>query len=387
MSGQRSLLVVLYYYLPYVSGLTEYARRLAEALAEKGVKVTVVSTQYDPNLPREETIKGVKVLRCPVWIRFNKGVVSPAFMSAIVRLAKMHDVVQFHLPLPDAGLVVPFLRHSKVIVTYHCDVSLGRGLVNGCLERASYWLMDFAMASARRIVGNSRQYFQVSRFARYMDKFRQIYPPIDTTFFQKMPDIGFLQGFGVRRESYRIGFAGRLVYEKGVIFLLESLRFLEKEIDDLQLIIVGDDKYVAGGGIKAHLDTLAREHPDRVFFLGNLSGEELRHFYSEIDVLVLPSIDPNESFGMVQVEAMCCGTPVVASDLPGVNEVISVSRFGQLARPRSATDLAEKIVRVYRHEFSTTGFERAEWDIARTVASYLGLLEEVATSARSAGDD
>mgnify|MGYP000951426388 CR=1 FL=1 len=379
MSRQRSILVVLYYYLPYISGLTEYARRLAEALVENGAEVTVVSTQYERDLPTDETIRGVRVLRYPVWMKFNKGVVSPAFMSAIVRLAKVHDVVQFHLPLPDAGLVAPFLTKSKVIVTYHCDVTLGRGLVNGCLEMTSYWLMNFAMANAKRIVGNSRQYFHVSRFAKYMNKFQQIYPPIDTSFFHKVPDIGFLQGFGVRGESYKIGFCGRLVYEKGISFLLESLRLLG-EIDDLQLVIAGDDKNVAGGGIKTHLDTLAREHPDRVFFLGNLSSAELRCFYSEIDVLVLPSIDPNESFGMVQVEAMCCGTPVVASDLPGVNEVISVSGFGQLAIPRSAADLADKILRVYRHDFSETGFERHNWDIASTVASYLSLIEEVATS-------
>ena len=77
--------------------------------------------------------------------------------------------------------------------------------------------------------------------------------------------------------------------------------------------------------------------------LGRLKFDDLVTFYSLIDVLVLPSVDPLEAFGMVQVEAMLCGTPVIASDMPGVREVISKTGYGRLIRKRDPEDIADKV--------------------------------------------
>ena len=73
---------------------------------------------------------------------------------------------------------------------------------------------------------------------------------------------------------------------------------------------------------------LVEQHKDRVLFLGELHGGQLSNFYSMCDVLTLPSVNSTESFGMVQVEAMLCGTPVVASDIPGVREATRVTGMG-----------------------------------------------------------
>src|SRR5262245_31632020 len=96
------ILTVLTYYRPHTSGLTIYAERLARAFIKRGHEVTVMTTQYDPSLPREEVMDGVKIIRVPVALRISKGVLAPTFGLVATKLVLEHDVVQMHLPQFDA---------------------------------------------------------------------------------------------------------------------------------------------------------------------------------------------------------------------------------------------------------------------------------------------
>src|SRR4026209_1789014 len=96
------ILTVLTYYRPHTSGLTIYAERLARAFAKRGHQVTVMTTQYDSALSREEMVDGVRVVRIPVMGRVSKGVIAPTFGLVATRLVAQHDVVQMHLPQFDA---------------------------------------------------------------------------------------------------------------------------------------------------------------------------------------------------------------------------------------------------------------------------------------------
>jgi len=374
-TAKKQILVVLYYYLPYLSGLTEYARRLAEALGNEGYRMTILATRHDSELPLEEEIHGVRVLRAPVLMKLGKGVISPAFITSAIRLAKTHDIVHFHLPLADAGLIAPFVDSKKLLITYHCDINLGPSLLNRIIERASYWLMGIAMKRAKTIVGNSTAYFRTSRFEHYRDRFVQIYPPIETNEYQRVVDANFLTDFGVRPDACKIGFVGRIVYEKGLNYLFQAIPYLKKDLPDFQIIIAGDGD-VAGGGIKHLLEKYLDRYPEHIVFTGRLSHDQLVRFYSNIDILTLPSIDPLESFGMVQVEAMCCGTPVVASDMPGVNEAVSRTGFGRLAKPADPGNIAEAIIEVATNSSFGSNFREEEWDIRNTVEDYIKCFKE-----------
>ena len=90
--------LVLTYYHPHVSGLTIYAKRLATTLAQRGHRVTVLTSRYDPALPAEEMIDGVRVVRAPVQLRVSKGVIMLSFPFVAWRLIREHDVVSVHLP-------------------------------------------------------------------------------------------------------------------------------------------------------------------------------------------------------------------------------------------------------------------------------------------------
>lgn len=97
------ILIILTYYRPHTSGLTIYAERLAQAFARRGHAVTVMTSQYDKSLPREETVAGVRIVRVPVLWRVSKGVIMPSFGMTANRLVREHDVIQLHLPQFDAA--------------------------------------------------------------------------------------------------------------------------------------------------------------------------------------------------------------------------------------------------------------------------------------------
>ena len=101
------ILVVLTYYRPHISGLTIYAERLARAWARRGHQVTVLTSQYLPELPREEMMDGVRIVRAPVLFRLSKGVIMPTFGALASKLVMENDVIQLHLPQFDAARHFP----------------------------------------------------------------------------------------------------------------------------------------------------------------------------------------------------------------------------------------------------------------------------------------
>jgi hypothetical protein len=96
------ILTVLTYYRPHTSGLTIYAERLAEAFAQRGHQVTVLTSRFDSSTPLEETVNGVKIVRAPVVMRVSKGVIMPTFGWLAWKYVAENDVVQMHLPQFDA---------------------------------------------------------------------------------------------------------------------------------------------------------------------------------------------------------------------------------------------------------------------------------------------
>jgi len=347
-----SVLIVLYYYHPYVSGLSNYAKSLAEGLVRNGVMVTVLSTRYDRHLPPESEMNGVRVIRIPIAAKFGKGVIAPSFWFAIASLAKKYDIVNFHLPLADAGMAGIFIDRKKIITTYHCDLNLGKGLAQTIVQRLSYMLMKVVLYRSSRIVVNSLDYFSHSTMKKYLQKAVEIYPPIQFSQYYRVPYNELLDRLGIRSETYKIGFVGRLVHEKGIEYLLDAIPSLENKMKDFVIVIAGEIEKVAGGTILNRLANHMQRHKKHIIITGFLNHEDLLRFYSMIDVLVLPSIDPLESFGMVQIEAMLCGTPVVASDLPGVRTVVQETGYGALCKPGYPSDIAQQIIKVKEGKIS-----------------------------------
>jgi glycosyltransferase involved in cell wall biosynthesis len=129
---------------------------------------------------------------------------------------------------------------------------------------------------------------------------------------------------------------------------------------------------------------LAADPASGVVSTGVISEESVDELFSIADVLVLPSINATESFGMVQVEAMLAGVPVVASDLPGVRQPVAMTGMGRVARPGDPDDLASRIVEVFeaRARFVRPRAQvRALFSAERTLSEYEAVYRSAASSA------
>ena len=152
------ILSVLTYYSPHWTGLTVHATRVAEGLAALGHDVSVLTTRYRGDLPREETLNGVRVVRVRPIARLSRGMVAPGFPWAAVQMIRAHDVVQIHTPLPEAPMVALLCRllGRPLLMTHHGDLVMPSGTFNQTLQEIGYWLTYLDGRLASRVTSYSK---------------------------------------------------------------------------------------------------------------------------------------------------------------------------------------------------------------------------------------
>jgi len=303
------ILVALTYYRPHISGLTIYVQRLAEALAEMGHSVTVLTSRYNAALSLDEEMDGVRVVRVPVAFRLSKGVVMPKFGLVATRLVRSHDVLSLHLPQFDAaGLAIRgSLTRRPTVLTYHCDLKLPVGLVNRAANLTVGLANGIAASFADRIVAYTKDYAENSPFlSRYLDKVQVIPPPVEVPPIEENELSKFKNEHAIGAGP-TIGMASRLAAEKGVETLLRALPAILERHPEAQVLFAGQHENVLGeADYAARLEPLLSRFNSQWNFLGVLRPREMAAFFQSCDVTVLPSLNSTESFGLVQIESMIC---------------------------------------------------------------------------------
>lgn len=330
------ILTVLTYYRPYTSGLTIYAERLARALVQAGHQVTVLTTQHQKDLPLEEVMDGVRVVRAPVLLRFSKAPFSPAFYWRAARLVREHNIVQLHLPQLDAAGTALFgkLFRKPVVLTYHCDIILPKHPLNILLEPVIKLLHVFAGKLAKKIVTYTQDYADNSPFlSRFRQKLQVIPPPVELPRASTEAANTFALANQINGHRPVIGMAARMATEKGVEILLDALpKILERHPQALVLFAGQYENVLGEAQYYERMMPLIRKYQDTGHwkFLGILNPGQMAAFYPNLDVLVVPSLNSTEAFGLVQIEAMMNGVPCVASSLPGVRQPILNTGMGKV---------------------------------------------------------
>lgn len=348
------ILQVLTYYRPWISGLTIYVERLARGLARTGHDVTVLTSQYDGCLPLAETADGVRIVRAPVSARVSKGVIMPSFGFLARRLLAEHDVLHMHLPQFDgAGLALNArLRRTPSLLTYHCDVHLPAGLVNRVAQPVVWGMNEVAARLTDRIVAYTDDYARNSQLlSRHMRKVSIIPPPVEIAAPTQADRTAFrakwLPAGAGGPSGPVIGMAARLATEKGVEILVDALDIVRRARPNARVLFAGPHRNVLGEeSYAARLAPRFAALGDAWTFTGSLQGAELASFFAECDVTVLPSLNSTESFGLVQVESMLCGTPSICSDLPGVRVSVQTTGMGKVVPVGDVRALADAILEV-----------------------------------------
>ena len=346
------ILTVLTYYRPHTSGLTIYAERLARAFAKRGHEVTVMTTQYDKSLPREETLDGLKIIRVPVAVRISKGVLAPTFGLVATKLVARHDVVQLHLPQFDAPGVAFRARlfGKPAVLTYHCDLDLPSGLFNRVVNTVVHFQNNMVGMLANHIVTYTQDYADNSAYlTRFRNKLTPILPPVELPAPPPNAAAAFASAHETASRRPVIGMATRFASEKGVEILLDALPAVLTKYPHAQVLFAGQYQNVMGE--TAYFERLRPqiqkyEASGHWKFLGNLDPIQMAAYYPNLDVLVVPSLNSTEAFGLVQVEAMLNGVPCIASALPGVRRPVQMHKMGEVTPIGDAPALADALLKV-----------------------------------------
>jgi glycosyltransferase involved in cell wall biosynthesis len=258
------------------------------------------------------------------------------------------DIVHLHYPFfGTANLVRKWkIKNPKkpLVITYHMDVrSPGwKGLIFKYYSK--YW-MPKILGSADAIIASSFDYIAssdaASLYTKKKEKWVALPFGVDTDRFTiREKPANILNKLNIQEDIPTLLFVGGMDaahHFKGVPVLLKALYLLKEQGRPTQCVFVGDGKLRAEFELRAKGMGLS----SLVHFVGRVSDEDLPYYYNLADLFVLPSVHQGEAFGMVLLEAMASGVPVIASDLPGVRTVAADG--GMVVPPNKYTELAEII--------------------------------------------
>ncbi len=344
------ILICVLYYLPHRTGMQLYIQRIAEELVRRGHQVTILAARHQPDLLRDETINGVRVVRLTAPpIPISRGMIMPAYPWAAMGLIMQHDVVSIHTPMLETALIsiLASLAGRKVVATHHGDLILPEGLANRVITNVMFMMYRFMASRAARLIAYSQDYADHSYYLRpFRDKVTPIYPPI------QMPPPNPQRAEELREQwSHNggpvIGYAGRFVEEKRPDLLIKSLEVINQKYPNARIVFAGEYKIKYEDTWEKY-QPIVEQYKDQLIFLGLTSDMQfMSDFFAACDVLALAS--DSECFALVQVEAMLSGTPVVMTDTPGGRVPVMVTGMGKLAKAGDWQSIGEALVEVLDH--------------------------------------
>lgn len=332
---------------PHIGGVEAYTKGLATALAKNGNKVIVV-TMNTESAPSEDVIDSIKILRLPCYnllkgrypipkknadyrkawetlesLNIESVIINTRFYPLSIEAARFAS---------NAGVGPIVIEHGSAYLT------LGNHVIDPFIHRAENILINQIKKYNPHFYGVSKKASEwLSQFGIKAEG--EIHNAIDyAQFCSESSGRNFREELGIGSDSVLISFAGRLVPEKGIIELIEAGRLLEKK-PEITIAIAGDGPLF----LKAE-----KTKPDNMILLGGLSRKDLAALMLQSDACCLPS--RSEGFSTVLLEAAACGTPPIATDVGGMQEIAPNNQFGILISSMQPLDIANSIQAACRSE-------------------------------------
>ena len=322
-----NILQVNKFYYPEVGGIEHVVQNIAEGLPN--LYDTRVLAARPRGLGGRERHNGVEIKKVSSLGVAMSVPLAPTFPLQLRAVARNADIVHHHLPNPlsTVSQLIAGTGNSTVIATYHSDIvrqatalQVYRPVVQRFLD-----CVDRILVTSERLLNHS------AMLKPYKEKCDVVPLSIDLdTIDSEDPP-----ALDMETTGPVILFVGRLNYYKGVEYLIDAMEEVEAT-----LLVAGD------GERKSALEQRARDQDidDRIQFLGYVSDEKLASVYRAADLFVLPSVEPSEAFGIVQLEAMARELPVVNTSLPtGVPWVSKDGETGLTVPPRNVDALADAV--------------------------------------------
>ncbi|MCM1529250.1 MAG: glycosyltransferase [Alistipes sp.] len=327
-------------YLPHVGGIESLVKQYSEELGQFGVQVRTLVCRDGRGKTFREKINGVKLTRAGNLGTYFSCPLSLSFIRLFRKMAKNADIVHINVPFPlaDAALLLSGFK-GKVAVSWHSDIVKQKKLM--LLYKP---FLKYMLDRADVILAATEGHIDGSAFLpEYREKCRILPYGIHPEEYLSVSRKPILTEKLTDKSSVKVFFTGRLVYYKGVDVLLKA--FVQTR--NCELFIAGT------GELETQLKAFAESAglAERVHFLGFLPDIELRQAYADCDIFVLPSVVQSEAFGIVQLEAMVYGKPVINTLLPsGVPWVSIDGETGLTVPPSDEKSLAGAIDRLASDE-------------------------------------
>ncbi len=357
------------YFFPHKGGVPVHVYNQYLGLKNMGFEVKIISPDFGKS--QDIVCSDLIKLGKPIPIIYNGSLtyISFAFKAKEILRTEKFDIIHVHEPYHPFSLW--FIKNFKRNVgTFHVFreepekllLKLGKPFIKIMRENLS-----IAVAVSKTASKIVMSYFGVPE-----EKIRIIPNGIDFQRFDEAEPLRNLAG------KFNILFVGRLEPRKGVKHLIRAYRTVKKIIPDSRLIIVGS-------GMRAYyLSFITEDIEKNVIFMGEIPSENLQRVYKSADICVFPS-NRGESFGIVLLEAMAAGKPVIAGNAEGYRELLQDGKYGIIVDPRDEDALARSIVELYfkdekRKELAEKGRKYAmnfDWknvikDISRLYVQILG---------------
>ena len=321
-------------YYPHIGGIESLVKQYSEGLSKiPGNDVKVLVCRDGKGKGSVEELNGVNVTRANSMGTYFSCPLSFDFIRKFRKMAKESDVVEIHTPFPlgDAALMLSGYK-GKVVVAWHSDVVKQKKLLFFYKP-----FMNYLLKRADRIIVATEGHINGSAYLpKHRDKCVVIPYGLSVSEYDNAPVKPILTEKLNSPDSVKVFFSGRLVYYKGVDVLLKAMKDVK-----------GAELFISGSGDKEEeLKAYVRDNgmESRIHFMGFLSDEDLKSAFSDCDIFVLPSVQRSEAFGIVQIEAMVYGKPVINTDLPSGVPCVSLNgKTGITVKPGDSEELKDAI--------------------------------------------
>ena len=347
-------------------GMNVYVRDLTRELGQMGVHVDVFTRSQDEHVPHvlHELGFGNRVVHIPAGPEEPKSksdiaTYIPEFVEGLKQFAiekgLTYDVIHSHYWM--SGLAAEALSDAwggtPIVNMFHTLGEMKNRVARSEDERAG----EARLKGERRVIRRSDKIIAATlaeatqlRFLYKTDskKVAIIPPGVDTSHFYPIPSDEAKQFVGINPEDKMILYVGRIEPLKGIDTLIEAMACLtlKDEYRPVHLAVVGGDVSASSDDMSEEMNRLQKMCDDlmmggAVVFLGKRGQDTLPYYYSAAEVVVMPSL--YESFGMVALEAMACGTPVIASEVGGLGYLVQNGETGYTIPDSEPDMLCDKL--------------------------------------------
>lgn len=322
-------------FYPILGGVEKVMYDLTTGLSERGIRCDMLCAASEGGASTLPLNGRAELICCSTWKKVAATMIAPSMIAELKERCREYDIIHVHHPDPMACLAL-FLSgyRGKVVLHWHSDIQKQKLLLG--LYRP---LQDWLLRRADVILGTTPVYLDGSPCLRHVQHKTRCLPiGVDPVCPGKEDAKRIQERYAGKKIVYSLG---RLVAYKGYRHLVEAARYL----DDSYVVLIG-----GAGEMRAELEAGIRRWglEGKVELLGRVSDEDLPAYYGACRVFCLPSVQKTEAFGIVQIEAMSCGKPVVATNIPqsGVAWVNAHGYSGLNVTPGNGRELAEAIMRI-----------------------------------------